>query len=256
MLHTLTAPAGLSGAVFTPPRAPNRPQEIPPEQFTLSADPRTLTWPAGPTTSNRYRPPAAGGQCSVARAPCAACPLPPRGAPRLPTTRGRTVFKSDYEADLRAARAKAQTPESEQVRREPAAIECKIAELVRRPGARPARSWGQPRLLRQHLRTGWVVNVKRLLRLRTEPQEPQAGTVRAAVAASGEEDPGPVAQARHRRRARRQPSRQARFGHPSPEPTPSSDTNPATDSPGYFIQDKTFSTVSVHDSAAGVGVPA
>jgi transposase len=185
VLHTLTDPAGLHVNVFTPPRAPNRPQDIPPEQFTLSADQRCLTCPAGQTTTNRYRHPAEGWQFSFARATCAACPLQSRCAPRLPKTRGRTVFKSDYEADLRAARAKAQTPEYEQVRREHPAIERKLAELVRRHGARQARYWGQTRLLLQQLVTGWVVNIKRIVRLLREPQEPQAGALRAEVVASG-----------------------------------------------------------------------
>jgi transposase len=185
VLHTLTDPAGLHVEVFTPPRAPNRPQEMPPEQFTLSPDQRALTCPAGQTTTNRYRHPADGWQFSFARATCAACPLQSRCAPRLPQTRGRTVFKSDYEPDLRAARAKAQTLEYEQVRREHPAIERKLAELVRRHGARQARYWGQTRVLLQQLLTGWVVNMKRIVRLLTEPHEPQAGTVRAEVVASG-----------------------------------------------------------------------
>jgi transposase len=185
VLHTLTDPAGLNVEVFTPPRAPNRPQEVPPEQFTLSADQRTLTCPAGQTTTNRYRHPAGGWQFSFARATCVACPLQPRCAPRLPKARGRTVFKSDYEPDLRAARVKAQTPAYAQVRRAHPAVERKIAELVRRHGARRARYRGQARVRLQQLLTGWVVNVKRLLCLLTPPQEPQAGTPRAAVAASG-----------------------------------------------------------------------
>jgi hypothetical protein len=45
--------------------------------------------------------------------------------------------------------------------------------------------WGQTRVLLQQLLTGWVVNIKRTVRLLTEPQEPLAGTLRAEVAASG-----------------------------------------------------------------------
>jgi hypothetical protein len=95
------------------------------------------------------------------------------------------VFKSDYEADLRAARAKAQTPEYEQVRREHPAIERKLGELVRRHGARQARYWGRTRVLLQQLLCGWVVNIKRLVRLLTESPERQAGRLRAEVVASG-----------------------------------------------------------------------
>jgi phage-related protein len=185
VLHTLTDPAGLNVEVCTPPRAPNRAQEMPPEQFTLSADQRSLTCPAGQTTTNRYRHPADGWQFSFARATCAACPLQPRCAPQLPKSRGRTVFKSDYEQDLRAARAKAQSPEYQQVRREHPAVERKIAELVRRHGARHARYWGQTRVLLQQLVTGWVVNIKRVVHLLGALGASQAGTVRAEVVASG-----------------------------------------------------------------------
>jgi transposase len=185
VLHALTDPAGPHVEVFTPPRAPNRVQEMPPAQFTLSADQRTLTCPAGQTTTNRYRHPAGGWQFSFARATCAACPLQAHCAPQLPKARGRTVFKSDYEADLQAARAKAQTPAYAQVRREHPAVERKLAELVRRHGARQARYWGQPRVLLQQLVTGWVVNIKRVVHLLGAWGASQAGTVRAAIVASG-----------------------------------------------------------------------
>jgi transposase len=185
VLHALTVPAGPHVEVFTPPRAPNRVQEMPPEQFTLSADQRTLTCPAGQTTTNRYRHPADGWQFSFARASCAACPLQARCVPQLPKARGRTVFKSDYEADLRAARAKAQTPEYVAVRREHPAIERKLAEMVRRHGARQARYWGQKRVLLQQLVTGWVVNIKRVVHMLGALAASQAGTVRAEVVASG-----------------------------------------------------------------------
>jgi transposase len=185
VLHTLTDPAGPHVEVFTPPRAPNRVQEFPPEQFTLSADQRTLTCPAGQTTTSRYRHPADGWQFSFARATCAACPLQARCAPQLPKGRGRTVFKSDYEADLQAARVKAQTPEYAQVRREHPAVERKLAELVRRHGARQARYWGQKRVLLQQLVTGWVVNIKRVVHLLGALAASPAGTVRAEVVASG-----------------------------------------------------------------------
>jgi transposase len=183
-LHALTDPAGLNVEVFTPPRAPNRVQEMPPEQFTLSDDQRSVTCPAGQTTTNRYRHPAEGWQFSFPRATCANCPLQPRCVPQLPQGRGRTVFKSDYEQDLQAARRKAQTPEYQQVRRQHPAIERKISELVRRHGARQARYWGQARVLLQQLITGWVVNIKRVVRLLGTGERP-VGTMRAEVVSSG-----------------------------------------------------------------------
>jgi transposase len=185
LLHTLTDPAGLNLEVFVPPREPSRPQAIQPEQFTLSADQRSLTCPAGQAATERHRHEAEGRQFRFARATCAACPLRPRCVPKLPKTTGRTVFKGDYEKDLLAARRKAQTPAYERVRREHPAIERKIAEMVRRHGARHARYWGQARVLVQQLLTGWVVNIKRLVHLLGKPPGAGAGMLRAAAVATG-----------------------------------------------------------------------
>jgi transposase len=185
LLHTLTDPTGLNVDVFVPPKESTCPQEIQPEQFTLSADQRSLTCPAGQTATERHRHVHQGWQFRFARTTCAACPLQSRCVPRLPKTCGRTVFKSDYEKELRAARQKAHTPAYEQVRREHPAIERKIAELVRRHGARHARYWGQARVLVQQLLSGWVVNIKRVVHLLGEPRGDRTGTLRAGVVATG-----------------------------------------------------------------------
>jgi transposase len=185
LLHTLTDPAGLNVEVFAPPRAPTCPQEIQPEQFTLSADQRSLNCPAGQSARERRRHAHGGWQFRFARATCAACPLQSRCTPRLPKTCGRTVFKSDYESDLQAGRLKAQTPAYRQVRREHPAIERKLAELVRRHGARQARYWGQARVRIQELLTGWVVNIKRLVRLLGHEHPGAVEGLRGGVLASG-----------------------------------------------------------------------
>ena len=185
VLRELTDPQGLHVDVFTPPKAPQCPQEIQPDQFTLSADQRFVTCPAGQMSTERHRHEAAGQQFRFARATCAACALQSRCVPTLPQTTGRTVFKSDYEPELLAARRKAQTPEYEEVRREHPAIERKIAELVHRHGARHARYWGQKRVMLQQLVTGWVVNIKRLVKLLVNPPVADVGMLRAAVVETG-----------------------------------------------------------------------
>src|SRR5262249_6945340 len=119
------------------------------------------------------------------RATCAACPLQSECVPVLPQGTGRGVIKNDYEADYLAAQAKAKTPAYEQVRREHPAIERKVGELVRRHGARRARYWRQPKVLLQQLLTGWVVNIKRLVKLITAPRGPTTGILRAAAVATG-----------------------------------------------------------------------
>jgi len=184
VLRELTDAAGLDVEVFTPPRDRPCPQEIQPEQFTLSEDQRTLTCPAGQTTTQRHVH-TEGWQFRFARSTCAGCPLQSRCLPKLPKTTGRTVFKSHYEQDLKAAREHAQTPEYQRVRREHPAIERKIAELVRRHGARRARYWGNARVLLQQLLTGWVVNIKRMVKLLVKPPQANEGKVRAELVASG-----------------------------------------------------------------------
>jgi transposase len=181
-LRELTDPDGLAVEAFTAPRPPTRSPEVPPEQFTLSADGQSLTCPQGQTATRRRRHPGAGWQFFFARAACAGCPLQPRCVPQLPKATGRTVFKSDYEADLQAARRKAETAEYRAVRREHPAVERKLSELVRRHGARRARYWGRGRVRLQQLLTGWVVNIKRVVRLLDAAA---AAVVRARVVPTG-----------------------------------------------------------------------
>jgi len=68
------------------------------------------------------------------------------------------------------------------VRREHPAVERKLSELVRRHGARRARYWGRGRVRLQQLLTGWVVNIKRVVRLLDAAA---AAVVRARVVPTG-----------------------------------------------------------------------
>ena len=186
VLHTLTDPEGVNVEVFVPPRKSVCRQPIQPEQFTLSADKETLTCPAGKTTrARRYHEKGEGWHFRFSRADCAACPMKQLCVPKLPQTTGRTVFKSDYEPDLQAARAKAQTAAYAEVRREHPAIERKLGELLRRHGARQARYRTRGRVLLQQLITGLVVNIKRVVKLVVDPGGGAQGTVRAAGIATG-----------------------------------------------------------------------
>ena len=99
-----------------------------------------------------------------------------------PTTKSRTVIKNDYEAEYKAAQAKAQTPEYAKVRKEHPAIERKLSELVRRHDLRHARYWGLSKVLRQALLSGVAVNLKRMVKLCTQKLNPQrTETVRAEL---------------------------------------------------------------------------
>lgn len=186
VLRELTDPAGLNLEVFTPPSAPPPPKGFAAERFALTVidGQATLTCPAGQTTRERTRTAHdTGYQYRFRAGPCAACPL--RGECLAnPNAKGRTVIKNDYEAEYKAAQAKAQTPEYAKVRRRHPAIERKLSELVRRHDARHARYRGRLRVLYQGLVTGLVVNLKRIVRLLFVPPE-AAQTVRAELVGMG-----------------------------------------------------------------------
>jgi transposase len=186
LLRTLTDADGLNVEVFVPPKEPVAKHGFQAEEFTFAQDQQTLTCPAGQTATYRRRVwTNTGWQFYFPRSACAACPLQSKCMPALPQTRGRGVIKSDYEDDFRAAKAKAQTPQYRQVRREHPAIERKIAEMVRRHGARHARYWGHPRMFLQQLITGLVVNIKRVVKLIVVPDGGSGGMMRAASLATG-----------------------------------------------------------------------
>lgn len=181
VLRELTDPDGLHVEVFVPPPAVPARAGFAPEQFTLDAAGTTLTCPAGQTTPRRKRSWGHGWDYRFARAVCAACPLQAQCIPRLPQQTGRTVTKNDYEAEYRAARAKASTAEYAAVRQQHRGIERKLAEMIRWHGARRARYWGRGRVLLQGLLTAVVVNVKRMVHHARQllPGDGTGGRVRA-----------------------------------------------------------------------------
>jgi transposase len=181
VLRELTNPDGLHVEVFTPPKEPRAAAGFPPERFELTVlDGRpTLTCPAGQTTTqhepNSY---GTGTKFRFRLTQCRHCPL--RGAClATPTTQRRSVIKNDYEAEYRAARAKAQTPAYAEVRKEHPAIERKLGELVNRHDLRHARYRGLGKVLYQGVLTSLVVNLKRIVRLLIPPAAPAQGKVRA-----------------------------------------------------------------------------
>ncbi|MEK7216528.1 MAG: transposase, partial [Chloroflexota bacterium] len=179
VLRELTDPQGLNVEVFTPPS-----ERIPltvfgSEQFTLSPDGKTLTCPAGQTTTYHERNTNdTGVKFRFAQKQCAGCAQRDHCLSN-PKTKSRTVVKNDYEAEYKAAQAQAQTPAYAKVRKEHPAIERKLSELVRRHDARHARYRGRLRVLYQSLVTSVVVNLKRIVRLLTAPLGAAGGTVRA-----------------------------------------------------------------------------
>jgi transposase len=186
VLRELTDPAGLNLEVYVPPTEVAPPTVFGPERFALTVLPEgaTLTCPAGATTQTRERSRHDHGwKYHFHKRDCAGCALREQCLSNPQSKKGRTVTKNDYEAEYTAAQARAKTPSYAKVRRAHAAIERKLAELVRRHELRHARYRGQAWVCYQGLLTGLVVNLKRLVRLLSAPLEAAAGTVRAPAVA-------------------------------------------------------------------------
>jgi len=182
LLRELTNPAGLNLEVFTPPTERIPLPVFSSERFTLSADGKKLTCPAGQTTADHERnKDDTGVKFRFSKKQCGGCALREQCLAN-PQTKSRHVTKNDYHAEYAAAQAKAQTPEYAKVRKEHPAIERKLAELVRRHDMRHARYRGLPKVLRQALLTGITVNLKRIVKLHTTVPDLQGtGTVRAEL---------------------------------------------------------------------------
>jgi transposase len=187
VLQELTDPEGLNLEVFTPPRELPTLKGFPPERFTLTVinDKPSLTCPANQTTRRRRRNANdTGWRFFFSKKKCGCCPQRVECLSN-PQTKSRTVIKTDYEPEYKAAQAKAQTPDYAKVRKEHPAIERKLSELVRRHGLRHARFRGLPRVLYQALATCLVVNMKRIVRLMFVPLGNIAQTVRAELVGVG-----------------------------------------------------------------------
>jgi hypothetical protein len=160
-------PQGLNLEVFVPPASLPKPTDyFTPLDFATEDAGQCLRCPAEQATTRRYRTSNdSGWQYQFTRATCAVCPRLARCMARLPQHNGRVVVKNDYEAEYAAARAKAQTAEYAQVRRQHPAIERKLAELVRVHRLRWARYRKQGRVRIQALLTAFVANIKRMVHL-------------------------------------------------------------------------------------------
>jgi transposase len=149
------------------------PELFAPAAFTLNATQDEVCCPGGATSRKRKRTRHGHGwQFRFRASQCRACPL--RVQCVSPHTRGgRTVTKSDYEAQYQAAQQRAHTLEYQAVRREHPRIERKLAEMVRWHAARRVRYRGRLRVKIQYLLTAVVVNCKRIVKLLSLSLQPQ-----------------------------------------------------------------------------------
>lgn len=148
------------------------PELFQPEVFTLTESRDEVRCPGGATSRMRERTARGHGwRFRFAPAQCQACPL--RAQCLQPTTRGgRSIIKTDYEAQYRAAQQRAQTPAYQEVRREHPRIERKLADLIRWHNGRRVRYRGRLRVKVQYLLTAVVVNCKRIVKLLSLPLQP------------------------------------------------------------------------------------
>lgn len=162
-------PTGPQVTVYVPPKAQTNPppEYFQPEDFQLNEAGDTLTCPQGETTGSHRRARRGHGEVFTFRtAQCRACPL--RAQCVAPTNqRGRSVTQSDYAAQYRAAKARAQTDEYKEVRRLHPKIERKHAEFIRWHSGRRLRYRGRLRALLQATLCAVVVNCKRIVNLLT-----------------------------------------------------------------------------------------
>jgi transposase len=174
MLRELEDPEGLAVDVYAPPKQEKSSAVFTPDDFVEDSERRSVKCPAGETSRYRQRDSRGRGWMHrFKRTTCEGCPLlsrcmthPPRGP------FGRTVTKSDYEAEYRRARQKATTPEYQDVRTEHPKVERKLGEMLNRHGGRRAHYWGIDKVLIQELMAGFATNVKRMVRLLRAPTAP------------------------------------------------------------------------------------
>ena len=176
LLATLSdAAKGPQLTVYVPPLdwLPPAPELFQPAAFLLNDTRDEVRCPGGATTRTRKRAERGHGWRFAFSIPqCRACAVRAQCV-KPDAQRGRTVIKSDYEAQYQRARQRAQTAEYHAVRREHPRIERKLAELVRWHAGRRVRYRGRLRVKIQYVLTAIVVNCKRMVKLLGLPRQPQ-----------------------------------------------------------------------------------
>lgn len=170
MLRALAAPDGLHMETYVPVPQESETGLFTPQDFTEDPARGVVTCPADQTSQFRYyEPQKQTTKYRFAAATCRACPLAARCLKQPANSHGRTVCKSDYQAEHQRARQKTTTPEYAAVRREHPKIERKLGEVMNRHGGRHARFRGLGKVLMQQCMACLATNIKRLVRLGCAP---------------------------------------------------------------------------------------
>jgi transposase len=172
VLRELEDPEGLHVDTYVPVPDASSSELFPADAFVEDAERGEVTCPGGQTSRNRFRDEQKQTtKYRFAAATCRGCPLLNRCMKDAPKRHGRTVCKSDYQAEHQRARRKTKTPEYAAIRREHLKVERKLGEVVNRDGGRRARCRGHTKVLIQELMACAATNIKRLVRLLCAPAE-------------------------------------------------------------------------------------
>jgi transposase len=170
LLRELEDPDGLNIDTYVPTPKESESELFTPQDFQEDIERGVLMCPAGQTSKCRYR----DNQKQTTKyrfeaAVCQACLLLTRCMKQPPRKHGRTVCKTDYQAEHDRARQKVTTPQYAAVRREHPKVERKLGEVMNCHGGRRARYRGRGKVLMQQLMSCTATNVKRLVRLVCAP---------------------------------------------------------------------------------------
>lgn len=171
VLRELEDPEDLNVDTYVPPPPTECETETyTPLDFEEDAQREVVACPAGHTSKYCYH----DDQKQTTKyrfeaAVCRACPLLARCMKRTPRRHGRTVCKTDFQAEHDRVRQKATTPQYVAVRREHPKVERKLGEIMNRHSGRRARYRGRGNVLIQELMACTATNVKRLVRLVCAP---------------------------------------------------------------------------------------
>lgn len=176
LLRELEAPEGLNIDTYVPPPADSKSGLFTPRDFQEDPEQRVVTCPAGQTsTQYQYEPKERSRVYRFSATTCRSCPLLAQCMKQPPRRRGRTVRKTEYQAEHDRVRLKATTPAYARVRREHLKVERKLGELVNRHAGRRARYWGIPKVFIQEAMACTAMNIKRLVRLTCAPTAEACG---------------------------------------------------------------------------------
>lgn len=170
VLRELQDPEGLNVDPYVPVPTESQTGRFTPQDFQEDTEQGVVTCPAGQTSASRhYDRQKETTKYTFAAATCQACALRSGCMKNAPKKRGRTVCKSDYQAEHQRARQKVTTQEYAEIRREHPKVERKLGEVMNRHNGRQARYRGKPKVLIQELMACTATNVKRLMRLLCAP---------------------------------------------------------------------------------------